>query len=172
MSIRLRLTLLSMRDLALVGLPLVALVVAAFWIAYRFVKPAPPDTFVLATGREEGAYHAVGQRYQELLEREGITVVLQSSAGSVENLANLADEDSDVEIAFVYPVAVVLKRWVEAGYGVFALLEGVGVGRLAKPGDPDGGLGSLLRHFQGIQQQGAIGEMCEAIDRGRSLLPA
>lgn len=29
----------------------------------------------------------------------------------------------DVEIAFVYPVAVVLKRWVEAGYGVFALLE-------------------------------------------------
>ena len=98
---RLRLSLLSMRDLALVGLPLLALVIAAFWIAYHFVKPAPPDTFVLATGREEGGYHAMGQRYQELLEREGITVVLKSSAGSMENLRNLADEDSEVEVAFV-----------------------------------------------------------------------
>jgi len=98
---RLRLSQLSLRDLALVALPLFALVVAAFWIAYRFVKPAPPDTFVLATGREEGGYHAVGKRYQELLAREGVTVVLRSSAGSVENLKNLADGNSDVEIAFV-----------------------------------------------------------------------
>lgn len=98
---RLRLSNLSLRDLALVVLPLLALVVAAFWIAYRFVKPAPPDTFVLATGREEGAYHAIGKRYQELLAREGIAVVLKSSAGSVENLKNLADEDSEVEVAFV-----------------------------------------------------------------------
>ena len=97
---RLRLSLLSMRDLALVGLPLLGIVVAAFWIAYHFVKPAPPDTFVLATGREEGAYHAMGQRYQKLLEREGIAVVLKSSAGSMENLKNLADEDSEVEVAF------------------------------------------------------------------------
>jgi NADH-quinone oxidoreductase subunit A len=29
----------------------------------------------------------------------------------------------DVEVAFVYPVAVALKRWVEAGYGGFAFLE-------------------------------------------------
>ena len=50
-------------------LVLLALVVAAFWFAYKFVKPAPPDEFVLATGREEGAYHAVGLRYQELLEQ-------------------------------------------------------------------------------------------------------
>ena len=98
---RMQLSRLSMRDLALVGLPLVALVVAAFWIAYKFVKPAPPDAFVLATGREEGAYHAVGERYQELLEREGISVVLKPSAGSVENLTELADEDSEVEVAFV-----------------------------------------------------------------------
>ena len=98
---RIRLSHFSLRDLALVGLPLLVLVVAAFWFAYRFVKPAPPDTFVLATGREEGAYHAIGMRYQERLEREGITVVIKSSAGSMENLKNLADEDSEVEVAFV-----------------------------------------------------------------------
>jgi TRAP-type uncharacterized transport system substrate-binding protein len=98
---RLRLSHLSLRDLVLVCLPLLALVVAAFWVAYRFVKPAPPDAFVLATGREEGAYHAVGLRYRELLARDGIAVTLQTSAGSVENLTNLADEDSEVEVAFV-----------------------------------------------------------------------
>ena len=97
---RIRLSHFSLRDLALVGLPLLVLVVAAFWFAYRFVKPAPPDTFVLATGREEGAYHAIGMRYQERLEREGITGVIKSSAGSMENLKNLADEDSEVEVAF------------------------------------------------------------------------
>ena len=98
---RLRLSHLSMRDLALVGVPLLALVVAAFWVAYRFVKPAPPDAFVLATGPEEGAYHAVGLRYQVLLAREGVSVTLRTSAGSVENLTNLALEDSEVEVAFV-----------------------------------------------------------------------
>lgn len=98
---RIRLFHASLRDLALVGLPLLLLVAAAFWIAYRFVKPAPPDTFVLATGREDGAYHAVGLRYQELLAKQGIKVVLKPSAGSVANLADLADEDSDVEVGFV-----------------------------------------------------------------------
>jgi NADH-quinone oxidoreductase subunit A len=29
----------------------------------------------------------------------------------------------DVEIAFVYPVATVFKRWVDQGSGVFALVE-------------------------------------------------
>jgi NADH-quinone oxidoreductase subunit A len=29
----------------------------------------------------------------------------------------------DVEIAFVYPIASVFKRWVDQGQGVFALLE-------------------------------------------------
>src|SRR5215831_16587497 len=29
----------------------------------------------------------------------------------------------DVEIAFIYPIATVFKRWVEQGSGVFALIE-------------------------------------------------
>src|SRR5690349_5228509 len=29
----------------------------------------------------------------------------------------------DVEIAFIYPVATVFKRWVEQGSGLFALVE-------------------------------------------------
>ncbi|HEY3594994.1 MAG TPA: NADH-quinone oxidoreductase subunit A, partial [Polyangiaceae bacterium] len=29
----------------------------------------------------------------------------------------------DVEIAFIYPIAAVFRRWAEQGHGVFALLE-------------------------------------------------
>jgi len=98
---RIRLSQLSLRDLGIVALPLLALVVAAFWVAYRFVKPAPPDSFVVATGRADGAYHAVGTRYAERLARHGIKVVLRPTAGSVENLQHLADSRSDVEVGFV-----------------------------------------------------------------------
>ena len=29
----------------------------------------------------------------------------------------------DVEIAFIYPIAAVFRRWVDQGHGVYALLE-------------------------------------------------
>jgi len=98
---RLRVTKISLRDAVAAGLPVITLVLLTFWIAYQFVKPAPPDSFVLTTGSEEGGYHAFGKRYQEILARNGIKVELQPSAGSVENLARLADEDSEVEAGFV-----------------------------------------------------------------------
>ncbi|MFM9968269.1 MAG: TAXI family TRAP transporter solute-binding subunit [Burkholderiales bacterium] len=91
----------SRRDLAMIGLPALVIVIAAFWGAYQFVKPAPPDSFVMSTGREDGAYHAVGLRYKELLAKNGISVQLKTSAGAVENLSRLADENSDVEVGLV-----------------------------------------------------------------------
>lgn len=98
---RLRLSKISLRDAAVAGLPVIVLVLIAFWIAYQFVKPAPPDSFVMTTGSEDGGYHAFGKRYQEILARNGIKVELLASAGSVENLSRLADEDSEVEAGFV-----------------------------------------------------------------------
>ena len=92
---------LSLRDLAAVVLPLLLLVLLAFWVAFRFVKPAPPDGFVLATGAEDGAYHAFGKRYREILAGHGVEVVLKGSAGSVANLKELADEDAEVELGLV-----------------------------------------------------------------------
>lgn len=91
----------SRRDLAVIGLPALAIVFAAFWGAYQFVQPAPPDVFVMATGRADGSYHAVGQRYREILARHGITLSLRVTAGAVENISLLADEKSDVEVGLV-----------------------------------------------------------------------
>ncbi len=91
----------SLRELAFVTLVAVIVVGAAFIIAWRFVRPAPPDHFVISTGNEAGAYHLFAQRYRDLLAGEKIEVELRPSSGSVENLQRLADPDSGVEVALV-----------------------------------------------------------------------
>lgn len=69
--------------------------VALFW------KPAPPKVVVMSTGPEDGAYHAFGKRYQQILARSGIRLVLKPSSGAVENLARLRSGQDGVTIALV-----------------------------------------------------------------------
>ena len=98
---RLELSKISLRDAIATVLPILALVLLAFWIAYQFVKPAPPDFLIMTTGAEDGSYHQFGLRYQEALAHHGITLELRPSAGAVENLQRLADPDSGVEAGMV-----------------------------------------------------------------------
>jgi TRAP transporter TAXI family solute receptor len=77
------------------------LVLAAFAIALRFVQPAPPKHLTMSTGDETGGYHAYGRRYQELLARDGVTVELLPSHGSLENVARLMEPDSRVDVGFL-----------------------------------------------------------------------
>ncbi|HTQ73175.1 MAG TPA: TAXI family TRAP transporter solute-binding subunit [Burkholderiales bacterium] len=82
-------------------LPAIAIVVAAFWIAFQFVQPAPPKKVVMSGGAEGGAYDGYAGQYRDLLKAEGIELELRRSAGSVENLKRLMDGNSGVSIAFV-----------------------------------------------------------------------
>lgn len=91
----------SVRELAFVILVAVVVIGSAFMIAYRFVRPAPPDYFVISTGNEAGAYHLFAQRYRDLLIQEKINVELRPSTGSVENLRRLTDPESDVDVALI-----------------------------------------------------------------------
>lgn len=91
----------AVREFVLVAAVAALIIAVAFWIAFRFVRPAPPDHFVISTGSESGAYHLYGQRYAELVARERIEVKLRSSSGSIENLKRLADMESGVEVAFI-----------------------------------------------------------------------
>jgi TRAP-type uncharacterized transport system substrate-binding protein len=91
----------SPRDLLIVGLPLLLLVVVGFWLASRYIKPAPPDTLILATGTAGGGYQRYGAAYKDVLARYGIQVVEQPTAGSTENLARLRDAERSVDAAFV-----------------------------------------------------------------------
>ena len=91
----------TLKDLVIiVCLPLGALI-AAFWLAARYVQPAPPSAFVMTTGSTGGAYHLFAQRYRDILKRENITVTLKPSAGSIENLQRLQDPQSDIQVGLV-----------------------------------------------------------------------
>ncbi|MDB5387137.1 MAG: transporter solute receptor, family [Planctomycetaceae bacterium] len=66
-----------------------------------FVEAPPPRHIVIATGRQDGAYYRFAQRYADLLKKEGITLELRATNGSVENLALLQAPNSDISIALV-----------------------------------------------------------------------
>lgn len=98
---QIKLSIISVRDALGVGLPVLALIAVAFWVAYLFVQPAPPRDIVISTGSELGAYHSFGQRYREALARHGIDATLKPSAGSLDNLSRLRDPESGVDVAFI-----------------------------------------------------------------------
>ena len=88
-----------LREVALVGLPLLLLIAGGFLLALQFVKPAPPRTIVMSTGAPDGAYNAFGKQYADILARSGVTLELRGSQGTADNLARLEDESSRVQVA-------------------------------------------------------------------------
>lgn len=76
------------------------IVIAGFAIAWVFVEPAPPRQIVIATGSAHGAYYAFAQQYAQQLAKNGITLEVRETAGSVENY-ELLQTDPDVHLAIV-----------------------------------------------------------------------
>jgi TRAP transporter TAXI family solute receptor len=81
--------------------PAIIITLLGFIVAYQFVEPAPPRKIIIGTGDPSGAYYAFAQRYKDILAREGVTLEVRSTAGSVENLKLLEAKDGGVDIAFV-----------------------------------------------------------------------
>jgi len=76
----------------------VILLIAGFWLAYQFVEPAPPTTISISTGSKEGAYYAYALQYQKRLAEQGITLNIETSAGSTENLQRLKTNKVDLAL--------------------------------------------------------------------------
>jgi TRAP-type uncharacterized transport system substrate-binding protein len=90
----------SLRDILAVGVPLLLILIAGFWGASRFIRPAPPDTLVISSGAAGGAYQRFAALYADVLARYGITVVEKPSGGSLDNLARLRDGEQAVDAGF------------------------------------------------------------------------
>ena len=89
----------AIRDLIASAGPVAFLAVGLLVAAYWWLDPQPPKTVRLATGPEGSAYAGFGKRYATALAREGITVELIPTEGSVANLQLLREGKADV--AFV-----------------------------------------------------------------------
>ena len=81
--------------------PLLLIALITIVVALKLLKPGVPTRVVLATGAPGGAYEAFGARYAEIFKRDGVTLVLKPTKGSVENLGLLLEPKNDVEAAFL-----------------------------------------------------------------------
>ena len=96
MMAKIKAGLLSLRDLFATAWWIFLIVGLGFVVAYQFVKPAPPTKIIITTGGESGAYYQFAKRYATLLARNGITLEVKTSAGSLENLARLKSDEAQV----------------------------------------------------------------------------
>jgi TRAP-type uncharacterized transport system substrate-binding protein len=91
----------SWRDLAVTFGPILLVSAAAIWLAVRLIQPAPPSTLTMSTGPKGSTFWNAAQKYKAILARNGITLNVLESEGSVQNLQRLADPKSGVDVAFV-----------------------------------------------------------------------
>ncbi len=91
----------SWRDLAVTFGPILLVSAAAIWLAVRLIQPAPPSTLTMSAGPQGSTFWNAAQRYKTILARNGITLNVLQSEGSVQNLQRLADPKSKVDVAFV-----------------------------------------------------------------------
>jgi TRAP transporter TAXI family solute receptor len=89
------------RDFLLVFIPAAAICVGAVWFALRYVKPAPPTTFVMTTANKTSPYYMLAMRIKEEVAKKGVDIEVRESAASSENLRLLKDPDSGVQAGFV-----------------------------------------------------------------------
>lgn len=78
--------------------PLVGLLV---WVLFRFLDPAPPRTLVMTTGSETGSYHQFGLALKDELAKEGLTLEVRSSRGSLDNIQRLTDRSGEVQLGLI-----------------------------------------------------------------------
>ncbi|HZX30182.1 MAG TPA: TAXI family TRAP transporter solute-binding subunit, partial [Rhodocyclaceae bacterium] len=99
MMAKIKVALLSLKDLMATAWWIVLITGIGFVIAFRFVQPAPPNHIVITTGGEGGAYYQFAGRYAAILAKNGIALEVRPSNGSLENLQRL--EKGEAEVGFV-----------------------------------------------------------------------
>jgi hypothetical protein len=98
---RLKMSRVYWRDAAVTVGPFVLLVLVAFWVAFHYVRPAPPRSIVMTGGTEGSTFQLSAERYREILARQGVTLKIIPSQGSLENLKRLSDPKFKADIGFV-----------------------------------------------------------------------
>ena len=68
---------------------------------FLFFHLAPPNTITLTSGPDGSVFRKTAERYAKILQRNGITLRILPSEGSIDNIKRLADPSSKVDIGFV-----------------------------------------------------------------------
>lgn len=92
---------LTPKTASLILIPVLLIIVFIGWASYRFIQPVPPRTLTMTTGMEGGSFVIFGERYRQILARDGIHLKQLPSTGAVDNLRRLKDESRSVDTGFV-----------------------------------------------------------------------
>jgi TRAP-type uncharacterized transport system substrate-binding protein len=88
-------------DVALTVGPVLIVGAAVIFTGLHFVRPAPPSTLTIAGGAPGSKFNLMAQRYQKILARNGITLKIVATEGSLDNLHRMLAADGQVDIALV-----------------------------------------------------------------------
>src|SRR6185437_10816618 len=79
------------------------LFIAAVIIATVFwsVHSAPPRTLTITSGPAGSSYERIAEKYRDILSRNGVTLNILPSGGSLENLQRLSNPAFRVDVGFV-----------------------------------------------------------------------
>lgn len=89
----------DLKIMLLANLWIVPVLAGLFFALFYFVAPPPPMHASLATGSPSGGYHAFGVKLRDELAKEGFTLTLVPSSGSLDNLRKL--QDNEVQLALI-----------------------------------------------------------------------
>ena len=84
-----------------VMIPAVVVSALVMFAAFHLVRPAPPNSLIMASGPAGSKFHAVAVRYQQILAKNGITLKLVTTQGSLDNLNRLFEQPPVVDIGLV-----------------------------------------------------------------------
>lgn len=83
-----------------VGIVLLA-TIAISLIAFEFFNTAAPSSLTIASGPDGSAFRRNADQYQKILARQGVTLKIEASEGSADNLAKLIDPKRKIDVGFV-----------------------------------------------------------------------
>jgi ABC-type nitrate/sulfonate/bicarbonate transport system substrate-binding protein len=84
-----------------IGLLGIVLAIGAIVALFNALNLIPPETLRMAAGNPGSAYHHIATRYAAILARDGITLEIVGSGGSVDNAALLGDDEDPVDVALL-----------------------------------------------------------------------
>jgi hypothetical protein len=89
------------RELSLTSLPIALVFVVLVGLIVWVADPAPPKTITISAGPHDSSLLNTANTYKKILARNGITLNVLESDGSVQNLQRLMDPKQHVDIALV-----------------------------------------------------------------------
>ncbi|HZZ06188.1 TAXI family TRAP transporter solute-binding subunit [Paraburkholderia sp.] len=89
------------RDHTLPYVIVAALFVLVITLIVWLVDPAPPKTITISAGPHDSSFLVAADQYKKILARNGITLKVLESDGSVQNLHRLLDQKQHVDLALV-----------------------------------------------------------------------